>query len=199
MNKTIVFTGDSITDCNHMFDAEGLGEGYVRMIQKTLPEDKIVNRGYDGYTASMVSRVWDEICIRYQPDLVTLLVGVNDLSAYLCGGGYGAAGFREQVERILQKTREETDAKIILMEPFLFPWPAEYRNWMEPLADFRRQVRELSKWYETGFVSLCDIFQNAQEQIPAEKLTVDGIHLTELGHGILAEAWMREYGASENV
>lgn len=197
MPKKILFTGDSITDCNHMFEPEGLGEGYVRMIRETLVDDRIINRGFDGYTAAMVYRVWDEICIKQQPDIVTLLVGVNDLSAFLCGGGYDAAGFREHVERILQKTREETEADIILMEPFLFPRPAEYKNWFAPLADFRQQMRTLSQWYETGFVSLWEVFQKAQEQIPVEELTVDGIHLTKLGHGILAESWLREYSIRE--
>ena len=30
--KTLLFLGDSITDCNHYFDPENLGYGYVREV-----------------------------------------------------------------------------------------------------------------------------------------------------------------------
>lgn len=193
----IVFTGDSITDSDHMFEPEGLGNGYVRMIQERLPEHKVINRGYDGYIASRIFRVWDEISISYQPDIVTLLVGVNDLSAYLCGGGgYDANGFEHYIEQIVLRTREKTAADIILMEPFLFPWPAEYINWMEPLKQFRLKMREISEKYNTGFVALWNIFQEAQKEHSVKELTIDGIHLTTMGHQILAEAWLTEFRKS---
>lgn len=190
----IVFTGDSITDSDHMFEPEGLGNGYVRLIQEKLPEHRVINRGYDGYIASRVLRVWDEICVSYQPDIVTLLVGINDLSAYLCGGGgYDAGGFGHYVEQIILRTKEKTSAEMILMEPFLFPHPAEYINWMAPLQEFRMQIRELSKKYHTGFAALWDVFGKAQKRYPVDALTVDGIHLTSVGHRILAEAWLEEF------
>lgn len=193
----IVFTGDSITDSGHMFEPEGLGNGYVRMIQEKLPGHSVINRGYDGYIASRVFRVWDEICVSYQPDIVTLLVGVNDLCAHLCAGGYDAAGFGHYVEQIILRTKEMTSADTILMEPFLFSRPAEYKTWMEPLGRFRMELRRLAEEHQTGFVPLWDAFREAQERYPVEELTVDGIHLTALGHRIVAEAWMAEFAKWE--
>lgn len=190
----IVFTGDSITDSDHMFEPEGLGNGYVRMIQERLPEHNVINRGYDGYIASRIFRVWDEICISYQPDIVTLLVGVNDLSAYLCGGGgYDANGFGHYIEQIVMQTKDKTSADMILMEPFLFPCPAEYINWMSPLKKFRLKMREMAEKYNIGFVALWDIFQEAQKTYSVDELTIDGIHLTAVGHRILSEAWLNEF------
>lgn len=188
----LLFTGDSITDCGHMFEPEGLGNGYVRMLQSMLPEHTLINRGYDGYIASRVHRVWEEICIKHQPDVVTLLVGVNDLCAYLTGGGgYDAKGYAYYIEEILRKTREQTMAQFILMEPFLFPKPAEYLNWMGPLKEFQQKVRDLSAEFGTGFVPLAEIFQMAQEEYEVNELTIDGIHLTQTGHRILADAWLK--------
>ena len=38
--KIVLFTGDSITDCNHYFDPDNLGYGYVRIISDKLSKTK---------------------------------------------------------------------------------------------------------------------------------------------------------------
>ena len=52
--KTLLFLGDSITDCNHYFDPENLGYGYVRMISDKIktPDTnyQVLNKGNDGFT-----------------------------------------------------------------------------------------------------------------------------------------------------
>lgn len=197
--KRIVFTGDSITDSDRLWDGgqEKLGYGYVRMIREQLSEAEgetiqVINRGHNGYTAFQMRQRWEEDCIFLQPDVLTILVGINDLSIYLCGaGGYDGDGFEGHVEWLLREAREKTGARIILMEPFLFPMPAEYRNWMPDLRTFREPLRRLSERYGTEFIPLWDVFQAAQEQYPVDMLTTDGIHLTALGHEMIADEWMK--------
>ena len=52
--KTLLFLGDSITDCGHSFDPENLGNGYVRIIAENFSvqkdDVKILNKGIDGFT-----------------------------------------------------------------------------------------------------------------------------------------------------
>ena len=38
--KNLLFLGDSITDCNHYFDPDNLGYGYVRIISDKLSKTK---------------------------------------------------------------------------------------------------------------------------------------------------------------
>lgn len=199
--KRMVFTGDSITDCDRLWDEgrEKLGFGYVRMIREQLSQredagTEVINRGHNGYTAFQMRQRWDEDCISLQPDVLTILAGINDLSIYLCGaGGYDGEGFGIHMEWLLRETREKTGARIILMEPFLFPKPAEYLNWMEPLGTFREPLRRLSEQYETEFIPLWDVFQAAQSQYLADALTTDGIHLTALGHEMIADEWLKAW------
>lgn len=197
--KRLVFTGDSITDCDRLWDEEQekLGCGYVRMIREQLSEAEagtvqVINRGHNGYTAFQMRQRWEEDCISLQPDVLTILVGINDLSIYLCGaGGYDGEGFGRHAEQLLREAREKTGARIILMEPFLFPKPAEYRSWMPELGTFRETLGRLSKRYGTEWIPLWDVFRAAQEQYPVDALTTDGIHLTALGHEIIADEWMK--------
>ena len=197
--KRIVFTGDSITDCDRLWDAEqeNLGCGYVRMIREQLSEAEagtvqVINRGHNGYTAFQMRQRWEEDCISLQPDVLTILVGINDLSIHLCGaGGYDGEGFGRHAEQLLREAREKTGARIILMEPFLFPKPAEYRSWIPVLLTFREPLRRLSERYRTEWIPLWDVFQAAQEQYPVDMLTTDGIHLTALGHEMIADEWMK--------
>lgn len=196
IEPVLLFAGDSITDANHLWEPQinRLGTGYVRLISEKMPNARILNRGHDGFTAGMMRRFWEEDCISLQPDLVTILVGINDLSEHLCWGNrHGAEEYEKHLEWLINETLEKTNAKIILMEPFVFPRPAEYINWIEPLAAFREKVLHLAIQYETKFVPLWNIFQNAQKRRRVEDLTVDGIHLTEAGHEILADAWLEVY------
>ncbi|MCD2491262.1 GDSL-type esterase/lipase family protein [Lacrimispora sp. NSJ-141] len=202
--KRLVFTGDSITDCDRLFDDRPgeLGFGYVRMIYEQLScheEICVYNRGHNGFTAIQMLGRWKEDCISLKPDVLTVLVGINDLYMHIGGaGGCGAEGFGAHLEKLLLETREHTDAEIILMEPFVFPKPMEYLTWKEPLGRFRSQVRRLSQVYDTGFVPLWDVFSEAQKHYGAEALTTDGIHLKEKGHAVLAAAWLMAYKDGED-
>lgn len=191
--RTLVFTGDSITDCDHLLDGDSrlLGNGYVGMIQERLPECRVVNQGHNGFTVFQMRGRWQEDCINQKPDVLTILAGINDLSICLCGaGGYGADGYGRHMEWLLRETKTKTHARIILMEPFLFPKPEAYQTWFPTLDAFRRTLCRLSGTYHTDFVPLWDIFQRAQARYPVDALTTDGIHLTPLGHEIIARAWL---------
>ena len=85
--KTLLFLGDSITDCNHYFDPENLGYGYVRSIsakltQKNTPDNQyqVLNKGNDGFTVPALSRLWSRSCLNLKPDFITILIGINDLA-----------------------------------------------------------------------------------------------------------------------
>ena len=193
----MIFLGDSITDSDRLWDDDGrnLGHGYVRILADRFPEQKVINRGHNGFTAYQVERYLEDDCIKYLPDTVTLLVGINDVSARIDGaGGYDAAEYEDYLVRILHKCKENGATKLILMEPFLFAIPAIFKSWMGELALFQAASKRAAEMCDARFIPLADIFQQAMKEYPIHKLTVDGIHLTELGHQILAENWMKYSG-----
>ena len=80
--KEYVFLGDSITDCDHIYDPEGLGDGYVRFIASELAcaSNRFINLGYDGFTVSALKRVWKMKAPSLNPTCITVLIGINDIA-----------------------------------------------------------------------------------------------------------------------
>lgn len=98
--RKILFQGDSITDGNwgrNLDPNHILGHGYVYIIAAQLgsqyaeSQPYFMNRGVSGNRVSDVYARWNEDAISLQPDLISLLVGVNDAHSIISGsarGGY---------------------------------------------------------------------------------------------------------------
>lgn len=195
--RTIVFIGDSITDCGRLFDQEmrGLGSGYVRRIANQLgAEARVINRGHNGFTAFQVEEHLEGDCLRFRPDEVSLQVGINDVAACLSGaGGYDAREYGSYLRKIGQRVKASGSDCFTILEPFLFPWPAEYLSWMDTLTEFQQATKEAARAVQARFLPLAQVFQDAAKRYSYDQLTTDGIHLTGLGHEILAKYWLSSH------
>ena len=167
--KKILFLGDSITDAHHNLgvDDRGLGDGYVQMIARRLEESgeeaRVENRGHDGFTVQGLWRMLGRDCILRKPDVVSILIGCNDVGIMMnTGKSLNEQGFARYYQNLLEEILTETEADIICMGPFILPHPEEYRRWILKEAD--------RKGYDA--------------------LTEDGIHLTREGAKIVAGKWM---------
>ena len=121
----LLFQGDSITDADRLFYPEyhGYGHGYVGMIAKELIPygHQITNKGVNGNRAEELIKRWDRDCIRLHPDVVTILIGVNEIWTGMDGGMKTTAEqFAKNLEFLIKETIDKTGAKIILMEPLKF-------------------------------------------------------------------------------
>ena len=196
--KTLLFLGDSITDCNHYFDPENLGYGYVRMISdKINTPDKnyqVHNFGNDGFTVSALRRLWARRCLGIQPDFITILIGINDLAVIKNTGitpSVGLASFKEQYQSLIDDIRIMTNCHILLVEPFLFPRPAEYATWFDDLHQMHQIIQTLAKENGLSILSLQDLLLSTAKQEGYGEVTTDGIHLTPYGHRLIADQWTR--------
>lgn len=194
--KTLLFLGDSITDCNHYFDPENLGSGYVRMISEKLNTSEknyqVQNKGNDGFTVPAVRRLWKRSCLNLKPDFITILVGINDLSVIKNTGitpSVGIAEFRKQYQMLIDEIRITCDCPILLMEPFIFPHPAEYSTWEPELHMLNDSIRQIST-NQLLFLPLWKDFLSVAQTEGYKKITTDGIHLTQTGHQLLANRWL---------
>ena len=198
--KTLLFLGDSITDCNHYFDPENLGYGYVRMIEKQInTPDKnyqVQNFGNDGFTVPALRRLWQRKGLNLKPDFITILIGINDLAVIKNTGitpSVGLAQFREQYQALIEDIRLMTDCPILLMEPFIFPHPAEYARWETELHQMNKFIHQLAVDNGLFFLPLWEDLLSAAKKDGFSEITTDGIHLTAEGHKILAGQWIRNY------
>src|SRR5271157_4920077 len=87
LGARILFQGDSITDGNRGRSADPnhiLGHGYVFIIAAkfgaAFPEARLefLNRGVSGNTVLDLERRWQKDAIDLKPDVLSILIGVND-------------------------------------------------------------------------------------------------------------------------
>lgn len=193
MKKNFLFLGDSITDADHLFEPSGLGYGYVRALSATqeLQGCLLKNRGHDGFT---IEQIWRMLCrdgIEPDWDVITILAGVNDIPVEV----YTAhpripQEFQFYYEKILKYLKENTKARLILVEPFLFDSPREYLNWFPLLDTERAIIHKLASVFDTLFLPMVQTLRLYARTQGTDKITFDGIHLTPLGNQILARHWL---------
>ncbi len=196
MKKRLLFIGDSITDCDHLWDFQekALGNGYVRMISEYMDKlcggYEVINCGFNGFTTGDVLHYWQRNGKALRPDVVTVLAGVNDIAEYFdmdyTGGMWR---FSNNYERLLSAIRAETGARIVLMEPFVFFHPSYLLEWHVYVREEIRIIQGMAAKYHAGYVPLYDGFMKAAKAFGEKSLTVDGMHLTQKGNEILAALW----------
>ncbi|GIF63626.1 lipase [Asanoa ishikariensis] len=183
---TIVFAGDSITDCERRDDPTGLGDGYVRRIATTLGDAvRVVNRGISGNSARDLRDRWAADVLAERPDLVSILVGVNDTwRRYDSGAVTTAEEFEENYRALLDPL---AGVPVVLIEPFLLPINEEQVTWREDLDPKLAVVRKLAAEYGATLVPADTALAGAGT--PAE-MAPDGVHPSDRGHDLLATLWL---------
>lgn len=193
--------GDSITDCGRLFEDYPLGNGYVKLLSQKFSQNaaqmntpiELKNHGTDGFT---VSRILDNVVqkrIPFCPScVITLLVGINDIG--LMKNTRRTAPEQEQMmerffvryDRLLSLLTQETPA-VILIEPFIFPFPEEYKLWIPQVKQMSQGIQKLASKYNLPYLLLHDHFHKIAAQSGYSSITTDGIHLTTYGQQILAD------------
>lgn len=199
MSKVILFQGDSVTDVDRRAEGgDGLGNGYPKLIAERLKEQNentvVLNRGVSGNrTCDLINR-WTRDCIDIKPDVLTILIGINDCwRKYDRNDETSLDAFVSNYTKLIDRSKSETDARIILMEPFVLPFPEDRKEWRVTLDPYIQAVRQFAVKYQTGLVTLDGIFSKAAIREGYTALAQDGVHPTPLGHRLIAEAWLEEY------
>ncbi len=179
MGNVMIFAGDSITQSGD----------YINELMEIYPTSLMLNKGTNGFKVFDLEKNWQNICIDYKPDVVTILVGINEVIDTMRGIPDMEKHFEESYIRIIEMTKANTNADIMLMEPFIMAYPKKLFNWMLVTKRFVNVVDGLAAKYDTGLVKLWDVFNQAD----ASLMTIDGIHITPEGHKLIAQAWNEEY------
>ena len=125
----ILFQGDSITDADReREDPHNLGNGYpkdaARFLKEKFPEIdfEFIDLGISGnQTIDLVNRLQSDF-IDIQPDIVSILIGVNDTWHRADTREWlDNAEFEKRYRTVLEAIKTKTNAKIVMMEQFLLP------------------------------------------------------------------------------
>jgi lysophospholipase L1-like esterase len=203
---TILFQGDSITDGGRWREGSDLnhimGQSYPYLLSSRLTYDypqrrlKFINRGISGNTVADLLGRWQPDAIDLQPDIISILVGVNDLDRFMQGDkDHAADQFEKRYRGLLSLTKDKLPkARLILCEPFLLPVgriAASWDRYSSELAVRQNIVRQIAAEFNAEYIHFQRAFNKALNEAPADYWIWDGIHPTPAGHELLAREWLR--------
>jgi len=196
--QTILFQGDSITDCGrNREDISCFGWGYVRIVASLLgsryPEAKLkfINKGISGNRVKDLAARWQEDCLDLQPSWLSILIGVNDTwRAFDQGDATSVEAFEEKYREILDAVQGKIE-QLVICEPFLLPTPEDRKAWRTDLDPKIHVVRELAREYQAIYVPFDGVFAQAACRQEMIYWAHDGVHPSPSGHGLMAKAWLQ--------
>ena len=184
----ILFQRDSITDWGRdRNDIHNLGNGYPKYAAKLLTERypdidfEFINLGISGnQTKDLVARL-DTDFIDIQPDIVSILIGVNDTWHHAEQKDWiPNEVFEERYRTVLTAIKEKTNAKIMMMEPFLIP-TEDKAFFREDLAPKIEIIRKLAREFADIYLPTDGLLASAFIGDDPLSYAADGVHPTAKG------------------
>jgi lysophospholipase L1-like esterase len=205
-DQVILFQGDSITDSGRNKEdtgfntARNLGTGYPLLAGAALLNKyetlnlKIYNKGISGNKVFQLAERWDKDCLEIKPDILSILIGVNDIWHKLNGNYDGTIEiYRNDYTALLERTvKALPGVKLIVCEPFAVKGvKAVDDKWYPEFYDYQKAAREIAKQFKATFIPFQSIYDEAQKRAPGSYWTGDGVHPTLAGAQLMAKAWMK--------
>lgn len=202
-NDTILFQGDSITDCGRVrANAEpnnGLGQGYVFMVSGELDATfpgygfKCHNRGISGNRVVDLYARWRSDGINLKPNVISILIGVNDTwHSFKRDDGVEVPRFEKVYRMLLEYTKESLpDVRLVLCEPFVLPCGVVEAGWISEIRERSDVVKRLAGEFGAVFVPFQTMFDYYAKCTAPDLWLYDGVHPTPAGHHAMAKLWLK--------
>ena len=198
--QSILFTGDSITDCGRGYpvgDNGRLGNGYVSFVDGLLgaadPQTHItiLNTGISGNRVIDLEKRWQKDIRRLKPDWLSVMIGINDVwrqfdrpeleQVYI-------ERFEDIYRKLLAQTRPEL-VGLVLMTPYFIE-----TNLADPMRvqmdAYGMVVRQLAAEFDAIFVDVQAAFDAYLLHRASQSLCDDRVHPNATGHMIIAKAFL---------
>lgn len=204
----ILFQGDSITDAGRnrsvaaANNAAALGAGYpliaAAQLLRAHPDSglELFNRGVSGDKVPALQARWEADTMALKPDILSILVGVNDLWHKLTGNYSGTvADYESQYSSLLRSTRQALpEVRFLILEPFVLITGAVDAKWFPEFDERRAAAARVAEAAGATFVPLQSMFTQLAKSAPPSYWLIDGVHPTIAGHAAIAERWREAAG-----
>ena len=205
-NDTILFQGDSITDSGRNKDSgdynntQAMGSGYALLAGGNLLKTyagknlKIYNKGISGNKVYQLAERWEADCLALQPNVLSILIGVNDFWHKKNGKYDGTIEtYRKDYVALLERTKKALpNVQLVIGEPFAVKGTkAVDESWFPEFDAYRQAAREIATQFDAVFIPYQQVFDEAQKQAPATYWTPDGVHPSLAGAELMAQAWLK--------
>ena len=209
-DSVILFQGDSITDGGRKRDntspntLDQLGNGYALFTATQLLKThageqlKIFNRGISGNKVYQLRERWEAEALAFSPDVLSILIGVNDYWHTLTGGYNGTVEIYENDLRALLKLTKDNlpNVQFVLCEPFAVKGGSAIDNslWFPMFDAYRQSMKKLADEFSAVFVPFQSVFDEALKLAPASYWAADGVHPDLPGRQLMADVWLEATG-----
>ena len=203
--NTILFQGDSITDAgrnkedNSYNNPKALGSGYAMLAGAALLEKypslglKVYNKGISGNKVFQLAERWDKDCLDLKPDVLSILIGVNDIWHKLNGQYDGTVEvYRKDYIALLERTKKALPGvKLIICEPYAVKGvKAVDDKWYPEFYDYQKAAKDVAEQFGAIFIPFQKVYDEAQKHAPGSYWTPDGVHASFAGAQLMAQAWL---------
>jgi lysophospholipase L1-like esterase len=201
----VLLQGDSITDAgrdknreNNTNDVRALGTGYALFITSQLLAEradaglKVYNRGISGNKVFQLAERWDKDCIALKPNVVSILIGVNDLWHKLDGKYNGTVEIYEKDYRALIARTQQAlpGVRLVICEPFVLRCGAVNDKWFPEFDGYRAAAKRVATDFRAVFVPFQAVFDKAVKSAGPAYWAGDGVHPTMAGASLMARTWL---------
>jgi lysophospholipase L1-like esterase len=201
----VLFQGDSITDAGRNKKQElannawSFGVGYANHIGSWLLEEMpeknltMYNRGISGNKVYQLADRWEKDCLDLKPNVLSILIGVNDYWHFRNGEYDGTPEIYEKDFRnLLTRTKKAIPGlKLVICQPFILTGTSAVdESWVEPFSAFQAISRKLSDEFGAIWVPFQDAFDTAIELADPTYWAADGVHPSMAGAQLMAKTWL---------
>lgn len=219
--KRVLFIGDSITDgawgnskvwntpseernqkdMNHIY-----GHGYMMICashyQGLFPKEEYVfwNRGISGNTLADLSARWQKDALALRPDVVSILIGTNDVDKALRKGVAVDVNAWTALYKALLDSMQTVnpDVRFVLCTPFVakagkMEATTDYAEREKMIASLQSAVASIATQYNAVLVPFDSLVRDkiaSTPSVPASYWIWDGIHPTPAMHYLMAQMWI---------
>lgn len=202
--ETMLFIGDSITDCGRRGAEAPLGSGYVRLFTElttaAYPDRAIryINKGIGGNRVTNLRDRWTDDVFYHRPDKLSIKIGINDLHGVV-GGAQDAVSpeqFESTYDALLTRTKETLECPVVLLTPFYISKETSSDSFrqsvLELIPTYIEIVERMSAKHGTLLVQLHDLFQSHLRFRDSETFCPEPVHPNRAGHLVIAKALFDE-------
>ena len=224
--KKVLFIGDSVTDGGWGNDVAGLpsaernhwdwnhlyGSGYMYLCaahfmgEEPDKELQFYNRGISGNTLKNLEDRWQTDCLDLHPDVLSILVGTNDIHYWLDEKDRKAFDYTDwytRYRKLIETTQQACPGvRIILCTPFVGKagWAGEADTFQErdkAVRTLAGLIKQLAADYQLTLIPFDEMFDTLLKKYPSQPVSHwcwDGIHPTPATHQRMADLWIERCG-----
>ena len=198
--ETVLFIGDSITDCGRRTAEAPLGNGYVKLFTELATakfpavRPNYINQGISGNRITQLKDRWKDDVLYHKPAKLSIKIGINDLHSFLrnTDDNVPAERFALIYDELLTWTQRELGCPTVLITPFYISTDRDSGSMrsmvLKELPRYIDVVEKMSRKYNTKLLNLQDIFQTHLKYRDADTFCPEPVHPNHTGHLVMANA-----------